>query len=133
LITTVKRMYAFKDDKGELMLVRPDTLLVPRNLEDTARIVTDTVNRPGTANNDTNPIRAYNLRVVVSDYLTDTNDWFVIDSRLGKMHLHWWDNERPTAAVDPTSDFNLIVKVRTTGRWSYGFTDWRWVYGNNVS
>jgi hypothetical protein len=126
-------MREYKDDRGNLIPIRPDTLLVPPELEDAAWTATQSMDKPGTANNDGNFVRSKGLSVVVWDYLTDSNNWFMVDSRLGGLFLNWFDRVSMEFAADPTSDFNLIAKYRGYMRYSYGWSDWRFVYGHNVA
>jgi len=133
IVATRKLMREYKDDKGNLIPIRPNTLLVPPELEDAAWIATASMNKPGTANNDGNFVRAQGINVVVWDYLTDANNWFMLDSRLAGLFLNWFDRVGMEFAADPTSDFNLIAKYRGYMRYSYGWSDWRFVYGHNVA
>ena len=71
--------------------------------------------------------------MIVWDYLSDTNNWFMIDSMLAKMYLNWYDRVPMEFAMDPTSDFSLEARFRGYMRYSYGWDDWRWIYGHNVS
>jgi phage major head subunit gpT-like protein len=126
-------MRAFKDDRGELIQVMPDVLLVPPELEETAYIALGTERKVGTADNDLNFVNAMGLRLVVWDYLTDANNWFLIDSGLAKQHL-WWFNRVPLEfAIDPQSDYQLIAKYRGYMRYSLGWSSWEWIYGHAVS
>ena len=135
LITTRKNMKKFVDDRNQLVRVRPDLLLVPRGLEDVAIQLTQSPDQPNTANRSINPVQRFmpGLRYVVWDYLSDSNDWFLIDSRLMKFYLHWYMREAPNFSIDPTSEFNVTFKVRSTGRWSYGFDSWVWIFGHQVA
>ena len=130
---TRKLMRAYKDDRGELVPISPDTLVVPPGLEETAWTVFNTVNKPGTGNNDGNFVRSKLNKVIVWDYLSDTNNWFMIDSMLAKMYLNWYDRVPMEFAMDPTSDFSLEARFRGYMRYSYGWDDWRWIYGHNVT
>jgi phage major head subunit gpT-like protein len=133
VIATRKLMRSYVDDRGELIPVNPNTILVPLELEDTAWEIANTINKPGTADNDGNFVRSTGLRVIVWDYLTDENNWFMLDPALAKMYLNWFDRVPLEFSMDPTSDFNLEAKFRGYMRYSYGFSDWRWVYGHQVS
>lgn len=135
LIATRKLMKAFVDDRGQLLRVMPNLLLVPRGLEDIAIQLTQSPEQPNTANRSINPIQRFmpGIQYVVWDYLNDTNNWFLIDSRLMKFYLHWYMREAPNFAIDPTSLFNLVFKARVTGRWTFGFDTWSWIYGHNVA
>lgn len=130
VITTKQAMRRFKDSRGNVMNVMPDTILVPIEIEDAANVVVDSQARSGTANNDANVNRRY--RVVTASYLTDTNNWFLIDSRLARQFLNWFWRIHPEFKEDPTSDFNLVLKFRGYQRYVFGWDHWCWIYGHNV-
>ena len=133
IIATRKLMRAFEDDRGQLVNVMPDTLIVPPGLENTAWEILESINKPDTANNNGNYVRSTGISLIVWDYLTDANNWFLVDSTLAGMYLNWFDRVPLEFAMDPTSDFNLISKWRGYMRYSYGWSDWRFVYGHAVA
>ena len=133
IIATRKLMRSFTDDRGELINVSPDTLLIPPELEDVVFPLTNSALKPGGANNDVNYVAALGLNVIVWDYLTDAKDWFMIDSQMAKQHLLWFDRVPLEFAMDPTSDFSLEARYRGYMRYSLGWSDWRFVYGHLVS
>ena len=133
IIATRQAMREFVDDRGELMVIQPDTLLVPPELEDEAYVLVNTQQAPGGANNDLNYVSAMGLRVIVWDYLTDANNWFLIDSGLAKQHLKWFDRVPLEFALDPTSEFRLEARYRGYMRYSLGWSDYKWIYGHLVS
>lgn len=133
IITTRQNMRAFTDDRGELIQVMPDTLLVPAELEDEAYVETRTPLKTGSGDNDANFVNSLGLKVIVWDYLTDANNWFMIDSGMAKLHLKWYDRIPVEFALDPSSSFNLVAKFRGYMRYSLGWNDWRWVFGHNVT
>lgn len=133
IIATRKLMRAYKDDRGQLVNVMPDTLIVPPGLENTAWEILESINKPDTANNNGNYVRSTGISLIVWDYLTDANNWFLVDSTLAGMYLNWFDRVPLEFAMDPTSDFNLISKWRGYMRYSYGWSDWRFVYGHAVA
>ena len=133
IIATRKTMRAFVDDRGELIPIVPNTLLVPPELEDTAWTILNSMNKPGTADNDGNFVRSGGLNLVVWDYLTDANNWFLIDSTLANLYLNWFDRVPLEFDADPTSDYNLVAKFRGYMRYSYGWSDFRFIYGHNVT
>jgi hypothetical protein len=132
VITTRQLMKAFTDDRGELVTIVPNTLVVPTTLEATAWTIVNSMNKSGTANNDANFNRQIGWNVIVDDYLTDANDWFMADSGLAKMHLWWFNRVMPDYKVDPSSDFDLVARFRGYMRYSFGPDDWRWIFGNIV-
>lgn len=131
LETTRLAMQAFKDDKGSLVACTPDTILVPPALEVTAQVIVKSMLDPNSANNAINA-RANAYNVVRWDYLTDSNAWFLIDSTRMKMSLLWVDRV-PLSIRQKTQDTTVFATWIARSRYGYGWTDWRWVYGNNPS
>jgi len=133
LDTTRQAMRNFTDDKDQLLGVNPDLLLVPPELERTAtQLVNErAIYEPGSAQYDVNMFSG-RFRPVVWDRLTDPNAWFLIDSVLMKQHLIWQWRIRPEFAE--AEDFDgLTAKFRGYMRYGIGWTDWRWIYGQNPS
>ena len=116
------------------MVIQPDTLLVPPELSQTAYEIWQTLgNKPNTTDTVANFTRTFLKNVIVWDYLTDANAWFLIDSQLAKRQLLWVDRVPMEFALDPTSNFRLEARYRGYMRYSYGWSDFRWVYGQNPS
>lgn len=68
----------FVDDQGLKRMFRPTTLVVPTALSMTARKILETEYAVGSADNDKNIVASYNLKLVVSPYLTDNDAWFLV-------------------------------------------------------
>ena len=108
----------------------PDVLVVPRALRKTELEIVGSEKQPENANNAIN-VHA-GMSVIVDPYLTDTNAWFVVDSTMARRYLKWYDRVMPEFAA--TGDFDtLIRKYRGYMRYSYGWSDFRWVIGSNPS
>jgi len=129
--TILNAMRATKDDRGELILVTPNTLIIPPALEREARILLESSGRTGTTNNDINPYKGA-LNLVVWDFLgsaaggSDTA-YFVLDSK--NHNLNWFWRERQ--ALDRNVDFDTgNIEYKLTARWSNGFSGWRGTYGS---
>lgn len=124
-------MRDFTDATDNLVNAMGDTLLVPPELEQTAWELTKSSREVNTANNTANFWEGrYN--VIVWDYLTDANNWFLIDSRYAKMFLKWFD--RIPVEFNKDKDFDTyLAKWSVYTRYSYGFSSWTWVYGSDVS
>lgn len=82
LEAAIVQMAEFVDDQGEPLGIVPDTLVVPPALQFTARQLVQSAQIPGVANNDINPVQGM-LDVVVSPYLTDATDWFLLKAKGG--------------------------------------------------
>lgn len=136
LVTARETMRAFEDDRGELIQVNPRLLLVPPELEGTANEIISTMRgqnsqQPDTANYVANLAQDRGIRYLVWDYLTDSNAWFLIDPDLGRLYLNWFDRVPLEMAMDPTGDYHLEARWRAYMRYSYGWSDWRFVIGSN--
>jgi hypothetical protein len=57
----------------------------------------------------------------------------MIDSAQSVMHALWFNRVNPEISMDPTSDFNLVAKYRGYMRYSFGWDDFRFIYGHAVS
>ena len=120
----------FKDQAGLKVFARGRKLIVPPQLEPVAIRLTKTELRPGTADNDVNAIMmtAGGLPegYMVNDFLTDTNNWFLLTNIDGLSYM-----ERVKFESDMQVDFvtdNLLVKGYE--RYSFGYYNWRAIYGS---
>ena len=131
--TTRQAGAALTDDRGLLAGINYDTILVPRELERSARQIFDPRSQyePGSAEFNVN-IFGGTVQVVVWDMLTDANAWFAIDSQKMKRHLIW--QERIPLEFAAEKDFDsLLAKYRGYARTGRGFSAWQWIYGQNPS
>lgn len=84
--------------------------------------------QPGTADNDKNTIRNYNLVPVSCRFLTTSTYWFLASERF-KQDLLFWDREKPQ--TDTEEDFDRMgMKVRNFCRFAVGVRDFLRVVGN---
>lgn len=123
-------MRGFVDDRGGKILVNPDTLLVPPAMEEDAWELIQSELKVDTADNNPN-IHYGKYKLIVWDYLDD-DKWFLIDSRYAKMFLNWYDRIPIEFAMEEDFD-TLVAKFRAYMRFAAGWSDWVWVYGNQVS
>ena len=124
-------MADFRDFEGEKISVIPDLILVPRALEQTAWEIISSRGKVETANNNAN-FHYGKYKLAVWDYLTDANNWFMIDTAMKDMFLLWFD--RIPLEMGRDKDFDTyLAKFSSYMRFSNGFSDWRWVYGMLVS
>ena len=133
VVATLNAGFAMTDDRGNPMPAIYDTLVVPGGLRATAFEIVASPLKPDTADNNANFVGAQSLKVIIDPYLTDANNWFMVDSLQSKMHLIWYNRVTPELALDPSSDFNLVAKYRGYMRHSFGWDDFRWIYGHEVT
>ena len=119
----------FKDQAGLKVFARGRKLIVPPQLEPTAIRLTKTELRPGTADNDVNAIMStaggLSEGYMVNDYLTTGTYWFLLTNIDGLTYM-----ERVKFETDMQVDFvtdNLLVKGYE--RYSFGYYNWRSIYG----
>lgn len=131
-VATVREaMMAFTDDNGNKVGVTPNALLVPPGLEDEALIITGSDRDPNTGNNAMNP-QSGRFQVYPWHYLTDSNAWFMLDTNLMRQSLYWFDRVSPYIKYQGLID-EVVAEWITYMRYSFGWTDWKWIYGNNPS
>lgn len=79
--------------------------------------------KPGVSTNDVNTLP--NLEVVVNDYLTDADSWFLLAD---KHDLNFF--ERTAVELDQKVDFDGdALKIQCRERFAVGFNDWRGFFG----
>lgn len=119
----------FTNDAGLLIAVRPESLVIPRQLIFEAKRILGTDGRVGTDNNDLNAIKTLGSipKVITNHYLTDTDAWFI---RTNVQHgMKYF--ERRADNFDMDNDFDTEnAKFKATARYSFGWTDPRGLYGS---
>lgn len=132
LRTIREAMMAWTDDNGNKIAVVPDLLLVPPALEDDAIEIVNSIQDPDTANNTVNPMFG-RFRVQAWHYLTDSTTWFLIDSMRMRQSLDWFDRVPFSVRLRDGDDRTVRAWWRAYQRFSFGFSDWRWIAGSNPS
>jgi len=118
----------WRDNRGRPILSRANMLVVHPNDELTAKELLRSAGKPGTANNEINAIRDSGLEVLVSQYLTDTNAWFLIDSAMAD-NRWFWDVQPRTSMME---DFDTeVIKRKRVHAFSCGHGDWVGNYGTS--
>lgn len=120
----------FKDQAGLKMFARARRLVVPPQLEPVAIRLTKTELRPGTADNDVNAIMMTSGGLpegyMTNDFLTSSRAWFLLTNIDGLSYM-----QRIAFEMDMQVDFvtdNLLVKAYE--RYSFGYYNWRSIYGS---
>jgi len=119
----------FTNDAGLLIAVRPESLVIPRQLIFEAKRILGTDGRVGTDNNDLNAIKTMGSipTVITNHFLTDTDAWFIrTNVQNGLKYM-----ERRADAFDMDNDWDTEnAKFKATARYSFGWTDPRAIYGS---
>jgi hypothetical protein len=119
----------FTNDAGLLIAVRPETLIIPRQLIFEAKRILGSDGRVGTDANDLNALKTMGVipKVVTNHYLTDPDAWFIrTNVKHGPKYM-----ERRGDAFEMDNDFDTEnAKYKATARYAFGWTDWRGVYGS---
>jgi|TARA_R100001129_G_scaffold119889_1_gene83161 hypothetical protein len=123
----------FTDDRGLIVSVQADKLIIPPQLVFVADRILNSPMRSGTADNDINAIR--NTGVLpggysVNHYLTDPDAYFILTSVTAQGDgLKMFQRTGMETSMDPDfSTGNIRYKARE--RYSFGFSDWRGIYGS---
>lgn len=91
----IKLMKEQVDEAGNLVQMKPDTLIIPPALEDTAKRLLNSTLLPGTELNDTNKyLLESGIKIVILDYLSDAGVgsdtvWFLQDSNQHELNFFW--------------------------------------------
>jgi hypothetical protein len=119
-----------KNDRGLNIALIPQTLIINPELVFEADRILNSPLRVGTADNDLNSLKnmgKFPGGVKVNHYLTDTNAYFIrTNCPDGMKHF-----ERRADDFTMDNDFDTDnAKYKATGRYSFGWTDPRGLYGN---
>jgi|TARA_R100001460_G_C3551770_1_gene175202 hypothetical protein len=121
----------FTDERGLIVALRGQKLVVPAELQFVAERLMETAGRVGTADNDINALKssgAVPQGYTVNNFLTDPDAWFILtDAPNGLKHF----NRSPlrTAMEGEFNTGNMRFKARE--RYSYGWSDPRAIFGSN--
>ena len=123
----------FTDDRGLIISVQPDKLVVPPQLVFVADRILQSDLRSGTADNDVNAIKNTGVLpggYVVNHYLNAPDAFFILTSvnEMGDGLKMFQRSPMETSMEPDFSTGNIRYKARE--RYSFGFSDWRGVYGS---
>jgi len=118
------------DERGLMIAARPQTLVIPPDLQFVAARVMQSELRPGTADNDINAVRSMGVvpgGTVVNHYLTDTDAWFLLtDVPNGLKHFN-----RVALETGMDGDFDTgNVRYKARERYSFGVSDPLGIWGS---
>ena len=120
----------FVDERGIKINVQARKLIIPPQLQFVAERVLKTPGRVGTSDNDINALSNMGMLpegYVVNHYLTDTDAFFIkTDAPNGLKHF-----VRSPMSTGMEGDFETgNVRYKASERYSFGFSDWRGIYGS---
>lgn len=123
----------FTDDRGLTISVQATKLVVPPQLVFVADRILNSTLRSGTADNDVNAIRNTGVLpqgYTVNHYLSDPDAFFVLTSVTDAGEgLKMFQRTAMETSMEPDfSTDNIRYKARE--RYSFGFSDWRGIYGS---
>jgi len=121
---------AFTDERGLKIAARGVKMIIPSELQSTAERIMNSANRVGTADNDINAVKSMGMipqGYVVNNYLTDTDAFFIItDVPNGLKYF-----ERSPIKTSMEGDFDTgNVRYKARERYSFGFSDFRGIFGS---
>ena len=121
---------AFTDERGLKIAAQGVKLIIPSALQFTAERLMKSAGRTGTADNDINAVVSKGMvpqGYVVNHYLTDT-DAFFIKTDVPNGLKHFVRAPMKTAMEGDFTTGNVRYKARE--RYSFGFSDWRGIFGS---
>ena len=121
---------SFQDERGLKIAAQGMKMIIPKEIQFTAERIMKSQGRTGTADNDINAIKNMGMvpqGFVVNHYLVDTDAWFIkTDVPNGMKHF-----VRAPLKTAMEGDFDTgNVRYKARERYSFGWSDWRGVYGN---
>ena len=121
---------ALTDERGLKIAAKGMKLIIPSALQFTAERLMKSTGRVGTADNDINAVKNMGMipqGYVVNHYLTDTDAWFIkTDVPNGLKHF-----VRAPVKTAMEGDFETgNVRYKARERYSFGWSDWRGIFGS---
>lgn len=118
-----------KNNRGLQIALRPQSLIVPPDLEFEAHRILKSTLQNDTANNAVNALRSMGTipKIVSNVFLTDTDQWFIrTDAPDGMIGFN-----RDAEGPDEDNDFDTKnLRVARYERYSFVVGDWRGLYGS---
>lgn len=126
----LKLMLNAENSMGHPIVLRAKRLVVaPDNAFEATRIVKSTL-QSGNGNNDINAMREMGVFMedpMVTPFLTDADSWFIPTNVPDGLKMY----QRKNRVIRRESDFDTDnLKVKGIERYSFGWSDWRGVYGS---
>ena len=119
-----------KDERGLKIALKGNKLIIPVNLQFNVERLLKSPGRPATADNDINAVKSMGMipqGYVVNNFLTDADAWFIkTDAPNGMKHF-----VRAPIRTAMEGDFDTgNVRYKARERYSFGWSDWRGIFGS---
>ena len=119
-----------KDERGMKIALRGMKMIIPVNLQFVAERLMKSAGRTGTADNDLNAVRSMGMvpqGYVVNNFLTDTDAFFIKTDAPNGLKMF----TRAPIRTAMEGDFDTgNVRYKARERYSFGFSDWRGIFGS---
>lgn len=119
-----------ENSRGLKISLMPEKLIVPRQQWFEANRIMKSVLQNDTANNAVNVLKATNALpggIAMNHYLTDQDAWFIRTNAPRGMICY----ERETQELSQDNDFDTMnAKAKAYERYSFGWADWRGLFGS---
>ena len=122
-------MKNLRDDKGNIMAIEPNMLIVPPALRKAALVIADSTGEPDVSDNNINVWKG-SVDVLEFDFLTSTTSWFLVDKERMKAFLHWYDRRKAKLEVDKEHFNAETLAYKVVARLSAGWDDYSFIYGS---
>lgn len=122
-----------KDDQAQTIQKKPDTLLVPPQLEFTANQLVKANMVPFEMSNTPNEIKRLGLKVIVASYLTDSNNWFLLCHGDEDYGLFCATSQEADLDTHDAYDDTRSTVVTSMMAFKQGFDDARLTYAGIVT
>jgi phage major head subunit gpT-like protein len=127
LESMIELMENTTDDKDLNLMIKGKTLVIPVHLKWVAREILHSEKKPGTADNEINPLGDEDLSYMVSHYLSSTSAWFLLAN---KEDHYLRSFMREALIFDNDDDFDTgDALFQCYTRFSVGFSGWRGICG----
>jgi hypothetical protein len=123
----------FTDDRGLTISVQASKMVVPSELVFVAERILNSNLRTGTSDNDLNAVKSTGVLpggYSVNHYLTDPDAFFLLTSVTDQGDgLKMFQRSGMETSMEP--DFTTgNIRYKARERYSFGFSDWRGIYGS---